>query len=166
MWTGYEAVDALVSKCEALGKPIADEMKRWGVDIFGAKIEGELDILSLDNNNTPEKIHDSAIGTPSSHHSSSVEDDDLKPSYSRKKQQFICQPSIMSESITMKNYQIVGINWLSLLFEQSLSCILADDMGLGKTCQVIAFLAHLYEKGVKGPHLVVVPSSTLENWLS
>ncbi|KGY15716.1 hypothetical protein PABG_11371 [Paracoccidioides brasiliensis Pb03] len=165
MWTGYEAVDALVSKCEALGKPIAEEMKRWGVDIFGAKIEGELDILSLDNNNTPEKIHDSAIGTPSSHHSSSVEDDDLKPSYSRKKQQFICQPSIMSESITMKNYQIVGINWLSLLFEQSLSCILADDMGLGKTCQVIAFLAHLYEKGVKGPHLVVVPSSTLENWL-
>ena len=38
-------------------------------------------------------------------------------------------------------------------------------MGLGKTCQVVAFLAHLLEKGVKGPHLVVVPGSTLENWL-
>ena len=60
---------------------------------------------------------------------------------------------------------MVGVNWLSLLFERKLSCILADDMGLGKTCQVVAFLAHLLEKGVKGPHLVVVPGSTLENWL-
>jgi SWI/SNF-related matrix-associated actin-dependent regulator 1 of chromatin subfamily A len=36
---------------------------------------------------------------------------------------------------------------------------------LGKTCQVIAFFAHLLTKGITGPHLVVVPSSTLENWL-
>ncbi|KAL9113429.1 MAG: hypothetical protein Q9227_002470, partial [Pyrenula ochraceoflavens] len=34
-----------------------------------------------------------------------------------------------------------------------------------KTCQVIAFLARLLEMGVEGTHLVVVPSSTLENWL-
>ncbi|KAI5304704.1 hypothetical protein KEM56_006080 [Ascosphaera pollenicola] len=71
----------------------------------------------------------------------------------------------MSPDITMKNYQIVGVNWLSLLFRHHLSCILADDMGLGKTAQIIAFLAHLYEIGVRGPHLIVVPSSTLENWL-
>ncbi|PGH31358.1 hypothetical protein GX50_05838 [[Emmonsia] crescens] len=166
MWTGYEAVDALVSKCEALGKPVANEMKRWGVDIFGTKTEGELEIVSLDNKNMSDRTHDSGIGTPSSRRSSSVDDDELKPNNnSRKKQQYIGQPAIMSESITLKNYQIVGINWLNLLFEQNLSCILADDMGLGKTCQVIAFLAHLYEKGVKGPHLIVVPSSTLENWL-
>ncbi|OAX81394.1 hypothetical protein ACJ72_04266 [Emergomyces africanus] len=169
MWTGYEAVDALVSKCEALGKPVANEMKRWGVDIFGTKTEGELEIVSLDNKNSPsDKTHDSGIGTPSSGRSSSVDEDELKPNNNnnaRKKQQYIGQPAIMSESITLKNYQIVGINWLNLLFEQNLSCILADDMGLGKTCQVIAFLAHLFEKGVKGPHLVVVPSSTLENWL-
>jgi SNF2 family DNA or RNA helicase len=34
-------------------------------------------------------------------------------------------------------------------------------MGLGKTCQVIAFLAMQLEKGDNGPHLVVVPSSTI-----
>lgn len=150
MWTGYEAVDALVKRCETLGKPIADEMKKWGVDIFGAKAEGELDLVSL------EKLassHDSGVGTPSS---------DGGDTLGKK---FFGQPSIMSEDIKMKDYQIVGINWLSLLFEQNLSCILADDMGLGKTCQVIAFLAHLCEKGVNGPHLIVVPSSTLENWL-
>jgi SWI/SNF-related matrix-associated actin-dependent regulator 1 of chromatin subfamily A len=38
-------------------------------------------------------------------------------------------------------------------------------MGLGKTCQVIAFLSHLVETGVSGCHLIVVPASTLENWL-
>ena len=60
---------------------------------------------------------------------------------------------------------MVGVNWLALLFERNLSCILADDMGLGKTCQVVAFLAYLLERGIKGPHLIVVPGSTLENWL-
>jgi SWI/SNF-related matrix-associated actin-dependent regulator 1 of chromatin subfamily A len=37
-------------------------------------------------------------------------------------------------------------------------------MGLGKTCQVISFLSHLLKIGKRGPHLVVCPSSTLENW--
>jgi SWI/SNF-related matrix-associated actin-dependent regulator 1 of chromatin subfamily A len=148
MWTGYEAVDVLVARCEDLGKPLAAEMKKWGVDIFGKK--DEIELVSLD--------HDSGIGTPATPPS----DEDV---VSVAKGRFISQPSIMSESLTMKDYQVVGINWLSLLFGRKLSCILADDMGLGKTCQVIAFLAHLYEKGIKGPHLVVVPASTLENWL-
>lgn len=157
MWTGYEAVDALVTQCEALGRPIAAEMKKWGVDIFG-KRDGELELVSLDKGS-----HDSGIGTPSSQRSD--EDSDGPAGAGSRKSRFIGQPSIMSKDLKMKDYQIVGINWLSLLFEKELSCILADDMGLGKTCQVIAFLAHLYEKGFKGPHLVVVPSSTLENWL-
>lgn len=33
--------------------------------------------------------------------------------------------------------------------------------GLGKTIQTISFLAHLYQNGIKGPHLITVPSSTL-----
>ena len=33
--------------------------------------------------------------------------------------------------------------------------------GLGKTVQTIAFLTHLLEQGVKGPHIIVAPSSTL-----
>ncbi|EIN11311.1 SNF2 family DNA-dependent ATPase [Punctularia strigosozonata HHB-11173 SS5] len=64
----------------------------------------------------------------------------------------------------LKDYQLAGLNWLRLLYRKGLSCILADEMGLGKTIQVISFFAHLKERGNKGPHLVVVPSSTLENW--
>lgn len=75
------------------------------------------------------------------------------------------QPKLLSEGTELKNYQQVGINWLSLLYKDKLSCILADEMGLGKTLQVIAFLAHLKETGEPGPHLVVCPASTLENWL-
>ncbi|KAF9892899.1 hypothetical protein FE257_000491 [Aspergillus nanangensis] len=159
MLRGYEAVDSLVAECEALGKPVASEMKKWGVDIFGKK-EGELEIVSLD----PGTSHDSGIGTPASQRSDEDSDGPGSGSSSRKGR-FISQPKIMREDLKMKDYQVVGINWLSLLFEQELSCILADDMGLGKTCQVIAFLAHLFEKGIKGPHLIVVPSSTIENWL-
>nr|KAF6502733.1 SWI/SNF-related, matrix-associated actin-dependent regulator of chromatin, subfamily a [Molossus molossus] len=38
-------------------------------------------------------------------------------------------------------------------------------MGLGKTIQAIAFLAYLFQEGNKGPHLIVVPASTIDNWL-
>ena len=38
-------------------------------------------------------------------------------------------------------------------------------MGLGKTIQTIALLAHLAcEKGIWGPHLIVVPTSVMLNW--
>lgn len=158
MWVGYEAVDSLVAKCEELGKPLASEMKKWGIDIYG-KRDGELDLTSID----PSASHDSGIGTPASQRSE--EEDDSVPGSRSRKGRLISPPSIMCKDLKMKDYQIVGINWLALLFDRELSCILADDMGLGKTCQVIAFLAHLYEKNIKGPHLVVVPSSTIENWL-
>ena len=75
------------------------------------------------------------------------------------------QPKLMSSSCRLKGYQQIGVNWLSLLYDKDLSCILADEMGLGKTIQVIAFLAHLKEFGSPSPHLIVVPASTLENWL-
>lgn len=59
----------------------------------------------------------------------------------------------------------MGLNWLSVLHAQGVNGILADEMGLGKTVQVIAFLAHLKETGAaRSTHLIVVPSSTLDNW--
>ncbi|XP_075057791.1 SWI/SNF-related matrix-associated actin-dependent regulator of chromatin subfamily A containing DEAD/H box 1 isoform X2 [Mixophyes fleayi] len=75
------------------------------------------------------------------------------------------QPSILAQSLVLKPYQKIGLNWLALLHKHNVNGILADEMGLGKTVQAIAFLAHLYLKGVSGPHLVVVPASTLDNWI-
>jgi len=44
------------------------------------------------------------------------------------------------------------------------NCILADEMGLGKTIQSITFLDHIFNYGIRGPFLVIVPLSTLGNW--
>lgn len=64
----------------------------------------------------------------------------------------------------LTSYQLLGLNWLSVLHTQGVNGILADEMGLGKTIQVIAFLAYLKERNeAKEMHLVVVPSSTLGN---
>ncbi|KAK9452490.1 SNF2 family N-terminal domain-containing protein [Dipodascopsis uninucleata] len=66
---------------------------------------------------------------------------------------------------TMRDYQIQGLNWLISLHENGISGILADEMGLGKTLQTISFLGYLrYVQGVKGPHLIAVPKSTMDNW--
>ncbi|RYO79478.1 hypothetical protein DL766_006221 [Monosporascus sp. MC13-8B] len=66
---------------------------------------------------------------------------------------------------TMRDYQIAGLNWLISLHENGISGILADEMGLGKTLQTISFLGYLrHIMDIKGPHLVTVPKSTLDNW--
>ncbi|GFS95920.1 helicase domino [Nephila pilipes] len=65
----------------------------------------------------------------------------------------------------LREYQHIGLDWLNAMFEKKLNGILADEMGLGKTIQTISVLAHLAcEKGVWGPHLIVVPTSVMLNW--
>jgi SWI/SNF-related matrix-associated actin-dependent regulator of chromatin subfamily A member 5 len=66
---------------------------------------------------------------------------------------------------TMRDYQIAGLNWLISLHENGISGILADEMGLGKTLQTISFIGYLrHIMGITGPHLILVPKSTLDNW--
>lgn len=65
----------------------------------------------------------------------------------------------------LRQYQVVGVGWLTSLHRANINGILADEMGLGKTIQVIAFLAHLKEtENIDGLHLIVAPKSTLTNW--
>ncbi|KAG8908274.1 hypothetical protein FRB99_007807 [Tulasnella sp. 403] len=78
---------------------------------------------------------------------------------------YMRQPASVSGA-TLRDYQLAGVQWLALLYENGLNGILADEMGLGKTLQTIAFLAHLKERDVWGPFLVVCPLSVLHNWAS
>ena len=65
----------------------------------------------------------------------------------------------------LREYQEEGVDWLFRLHRAGANCILADEMGLGKTIQTIALLAKMaLEMGIWGPHLVVAPTSVLENW--
>ncbi|XP_052851743.1 SWI/SNF-related matrix-associated actin-dependent regulator of chromatin subfamily A containing DEAD/H box 1 homolog [Drosophila gunungcola] len=75
------------------------------------------------------------------------------------------QPKLLTTDLQLADYQIIGLNWLTVMHKQEMNGILADEMGLGKTIQVIAFLAYLKENGLsQAAHLIVVPSSTLDNW--
>lgn len=75
----------------------------------------------------------------------------------------IVQPKNLN--LTLKDYQIKGVEWLVNLYNNKLNGILADEMGLGKTVQTIGFISYLQEnKGINGPFLIVVPLSTISNW--
>jgi len=66
----------------------------------------------------------------------------------------------------LKEYQVKGLEWLVSLYNNNLNGILADEMGLGKTIQTISLVTYLMEKKKNmGPYLVVVPLSTLTNWV-
>jgi SWI/SNF-related matrix-associated actin-dependent regulator of chromatin subfamily A member 5 len=68
---------------------------------------------------------------------------------------------------TMRPYQVEGLNFLIGLFERGINGILADEMGLGKTLQTISLLAFLrLHKNITGPHIIIVPKSTLGNWIN
>lgn len=73
-------------------------------------------------------------------------------------------PSYIKAGV-MRDYQVRGLNWMISLYENGINGILADEMGLGKTLQTISLLGYMkhYRNGA-GPHLVLVPKSTICNW--
>ncbi|OQR89442.1 chromatin structure-remodeling complex subunit snf21, partial [Thraustotheca clavata] len=67
----------------------------------------------------------------------------------------------------LKEYQLRGLQWMVSLYDNRLNGILADEMGLGKTIQSISLVTYIMEfKHNNGPFLVVVPLSTLSNWVN
>ena len=76
------------------------------------------------------------------------------------------QPACISGG-AMRSYQLEGLNWMIRLQDNGINGILADEMGLGKTLQSISILGYMHEfRKVSGPHLVMVPKSTLSNWMN
>lgn len=67
---------------------------------------------------------------------------------------------------SLKEYQVKGLEWMVSLYNNHLNGILADEMGLGKTIQTISLVTYLMEKKKNmGPYLIIVPLSTLSNWM-
>ncbi|KAH9316496.1 hypothetical protein KI387_025123, partial [Taxus chinensis] len=81
-------------------------------------------------------------------------------------EKIMSQPSMLQAG-TLRDYQLVGLQWMLSLYNNNLNGILADEMGLGKTVQVMALIAYLMEfKGNYGPHLIIVPNAVIINWKS
>ncbi|KAH7927144.1 hypothetical protein BV22DRAFT_1193850 [Leucogyrophana mollusca] len=146
---GYSTVDNVLEECERIGASLRLSIATWTTDGSSSKGKGKEDALSA--------IGDVEEGALSLRSLNIVKN-------STSKDYLSTQPALLPDGVTLKDYQLLGVNWLYLLYRKQLSCILADEMGLGKTIQVISFFAYLKERGHHGPHLVVVPSSTLENW--
>ena len=142
---GYNGVDDLISECETIGKRVREKLTRWTSSTTVVE-EGALALTGLSPSTPSTMTTDPSPAPPD-------RDPDM----------VLGQPSSLAEDVSLKDYQLIGVNWLHLLYKEGLSCILADEMGLGKTCQVIAFLGGLLERtgGQRGKHLVVVPSSTI-----
>ncbi|KAG1732213.1 SNF2 family N-terminal domain-containing protein [Suillus paluster] len=145
---GYDTVDGILQECEKIGSTLRAAIATWTTEDSSNKGKGKEASLA------PDQIEEDSLSLRS-----------LKISNDAASKGYVSsQPSIIAEGITLKDYQLLGINWLWLLYRKRHSSILADEMGLGKTIQVISFFALLKERGNFGPHLVIVPSSTLENW--
>ena len=83
-----------------------------------------------------------------------------------KRNERVSQPQMLRGG-DLKEYQLGGLQWMVSLYNNNLNGILADEMGLGKTIQAIALLAYIMEfKHNNGPFLIVVPLSTLSNWVN
>ncbi|KAJ2787761.1 ATP-dependent DNA helicase Snf21 [Coemansia interrupta] len=75
------------------------------------------------------------------------------------------QPNILVGG-SLKEYQLRGLEWMVSLYNNRLNGILADEMGLGKTIQTISLITYLIEKKQQnGPFMIIVPLSTITNWL-
>jgi chromodomain-helicase-DNA-binding protein 1 len=66
---------------------------------------------------------------------------------------------------TLRDFQMVGLNFLAYNWSKGKNVVLADEMGLGKTVQTVAFINWLRNaRNQQGPFLVTVPLSTMPAW--
>ncbi|GAC71293.1 SNF2 family DNA-dependent ATPase [Moesziomyces antarcticus T-34] len=156
LMAGYYEVDEVLAKCETIGRELTDAMASWLPDASQT-------VSRLASPAVTASVAASAAGSREGTPASTLNLASIKKGVADK---FYLdeQPRLLADGVRLKDYQLVGVNWLNLLYRKKTSCILADEMGLGKTAQVIAFFAHLKHLGIRGPHLVVAPSSVLENW--
>lgn len=110
MFQGYGAVDDILEDCERIGASLRAAIASWTVGSANDKGKAKQDVSQDEE--------DGALSFRS-----------MSSSRERPKDFLTAQPSLLSDSIQLKEYQLLGVNWLNLLYRRNLSCILADEMG-------------------------------------
>lgn len=109
---GMEEVDHLLANCEAIGAKLAKTMSIWsgGDATVGSSAVG---LNLVDVNST-------YVAAQTSN------DPRIREAF---RGFLVEQPASMSPKVKLKDYQMLGLNWLNMLFTRGTSCILADEMG-------------------------------------
>ena len=112
---GYADVDRILEKCENIGAKLRTAIAAWTAPKSdkgkGVAVRDGSIVLANDVQ------EDGALSLLS------------RPSFDADKNRFLGQPSLLADSVMLKEYQLLGVNWLNLLYNKKLSCILADEMG-------------------------------------
>ena len=123
IFEGYGMVDGILEDCEEIGASLRDAIASWtsgGTKGKGKQKEDPLG-LGVPSRGSPtiNQVEDGTLSLVS-----------LEAVRAHATKDFIAtQPSSLKEGTVLKDYQLLGINWLNLLYRQDLSCILADEMG-------------------------------------
>ena len=141
-WRGSKSVSSLKSKakrlfshCESVGRNLRYHLRQWE----GESSNSEYHANDDDANDTfCTSLLNISTTSLNNEDLSSNESNVLGTDYFKN----VCP------GLVLKAYQVVGVNWLKLLYENKINGVLADDMGLGKTVQSIAFLGWLKSKQV------------------
>ncbi|KAF8750684.1 helicase superfamily c-terminal domain [Rhizoctonia solani] len=156
MQRGYSDVDTVLAGFEVIGKQLASIISEWTGGQGATDDDAGLHLITVPSlsQSTPTPAVAATATAATTTTSESL-------SYLIRR-----QPHLLAPGVVLKDYQLFGISWLNLLYKKQLSCILADEMGLGKTSESgwDGDEVEVLGERVKGVHLVVVPSSTLENW--
>ena len=124
---GYIQVDRCLSKCESIGKEVLDVMRIW-------KGKGNSSGTSTPNATDLSEGFVQDTGMHIANVDGSVLKSQAEKETDPKKRRIMKlyksgAPAGLAPDVKLKNYQTVGINWLSLMYDKELSCILADEMG-------------------------------------
>ena len=107
IFRGYGAVDDVLAQCERIGGQLNTIIASWSQDARKGKEKATSDAVDASDSL-------SLVATASE----------------RIPRDFLTeQPKCLSKNVQLKGYQLLGVNWLRLLYKKGRSCILADEMG-------------------------------------
>lgn len=87
---------------------------------------------------------------------------DMVDQFTHYRDQDICFPD--GDLEVLRDYQVIGVQWMMMIARCGFGGILADEMGLGKSIQTICYMKLRLQENPKARFLIVVPTSLVYNW--
>lgn len=114
IFQGYSTVDAVLEDCEKIGANLRANIESWTSHSPPVNGKGKAPADSATHGMEDGALSLRSIADMKEHKSDGF---------------MIAQPVSLAAGVQLKEYQLLGVNWLNLLYQKGLSCILADEMG-------------------------------------